>query len=98
MITVTKTKKIFWYLRKKPSMQPHDTLEDYRLKLKKIVYIKLGPKSGGTMPKIDKKYAQDFEKVKRDWERLMASPNSETLNMLMKDIQQFQNDLRNIKL
>jgi hypothetical protein len=49
------------------------------------------------MPKIDKKYMQDFEKLKKDWERLTAMPNSEHLNLLMKDLQQFQNDLRNIR-
>lgn len=50
------------------------------------------------MAKIDKKYAQDFDKLKRDWERLQTLPNSENLNMLMRDLQQFQTDLRNIRL
>lgn len=50
------------------------------------------------MPQINKKYMQDFDKLKRDWERLVANPNpnSNHLNTFMKDLQQFQTDLQNI--
>lgn len=48
------------------------------------------------MAKIAKKYQEDFEKLMRDWERLKQSPNSDHLNLVMQDLQQFQNDLRNM--
>lgn len=46
---------------------------------------------------IDKKYMQDFEKLQKNWARLIQQPNSEHLNTVMKDLQQFQSDLRNIR-
>lgn len=50
------------------------------------------------MPKVDNKYIQHFQKLTTDWNTLLKNPNSDALNMLMKDLQQFQQDLRNMRL
>ena len=50
------------------------------------------------MQKIDNKYIQHFQKLQNDWNILLKNPNSDSLNNLMKDLQQFQQDLRNIRI
>jgi hypothetical protein len=50
------------------------------------------------MAKINKKYQEDFDKLQRDWERVCASPSPEHLKLLLQDLQQFQTDIKNIKL
>lgn len=50
------------------------------------------------MPNINKKYVEDFETLARNFEKLKMSPNSDTLHKVMQDLQQVQNDLRNIQL
>lgn len=50
------------------------------------------------MEKIKKKYQEDFERLTRDWERLKINPNSENLNLVMQDLMQIQNDLRNMHI
>lgn len=48
------------------------------------------------MAKIDSKYEQEFRKLSNDWQILCKNPNMDTLNIVMKDIQQLQQDLRNL--
>lgn len=49
------------------------------------------------MPRLNKKYVEDFETLARNFEKLKMSPNSENLHKVMQDLQQVQNDLRNFK-
>ena len=49
------------------------------------------------MHKIDPKFEQEFKKLMSDWEALRKNPSSSTLSMVMKDIQQLQQNLRNIR-
>lgn len=50
------------------------------------------------MEKLNKKYIEDFEQLVRDFEKLKVRPSSDTLHLVMQDLQQIQSDLRNIKL
>lgn len=49
------------------------------------------------MAKLNKKYIENFEKLARDFEKLKMQPNSQVLNTVMQDVQQLQNDLRNVQ-
>ena len=50
------------------------------------------------MPQINKKYVEDFEHLVRNFEKLKLRPNSDSLHLVMQDLQQVQNDLRNVQL
>ena len=49
------------------------------------------------MPKINKKYIEDFETLVRDFERLKQKPNPNAIKMVIQDLEQVHRDMQNFK-
>lgn len=49
------------------------------------------------MARMNKKYQEDFDKFCRDWGKLKMKPSGQALDLVMKDLEEMEYDLKNME-